>query len=430
MIAHADGASGIAGVMGGADSEISDDDDRRGARGGRVRPRLGPAHDAAAGAAHRGLEPVREGRRSAARPGRQSRGVRLLVELAGATLAPEPIDVHGELPEPVWIGLRPGRVLAVTGLDVSSEESATILERLGFAVERTGDGLRVRPPTWRALDVTREIDVVEEVARVHGLEHVPATLPSAVHSGGLSEGQLVRRRLHEALLGAGCTEVQTMSLVTADLGDRLGLVADDPRREQVVLMNPLSAEHAALRTLLLPSLAEVAVRNQSLGRADMQIYEIAHVYHPRAGAVLPDEPWTLGALVAGGDASFFLAKGVAATVVGAVGIELEVEPGNGRDPFLHPGRAARIVIGGEHAGYLGELHPTLVERLGLSGPVAAFEIDVRLVEQHVPGPGDRGPGPRHAAASPGHRGRRARRVPVERLCWPQYGTPADRCCAT
>ncbi len=151
-------------------------------------------------------------------------------------------------------------------------------------------------------------------------------------------------------------------------------------------MNPLSAEHAALRTTLLPSLAAVVARNQSLGRPDVSIYEIAHVYRPRDGETLPDEPWTLGALFAGRDVSFFTAKGVLETVLGAVGVRLEVEPGAGRDPFLHPGRAARILVGGHDIGYLGELHPSLAERLGISGTAAAFELEIRHLELHVPGP--------------------------------------------
>ena len=385
VIAHADGPSGIAGVMGGADAEI--DDETRDVvleaasfdRGSVLRTtrRIGLRTEAS-NRFEKGVDP-------ALAPIANRAAARLLVEIAGATLAPEPIDVHGDLPEPAWITLRPGRVLEVTGLDVSAEESGAILERLGFDVERR-DGFRARPPTWRALDVTREIDLVEEVARIHGLEHVPATLPNGARTGGLSMGQLVRRRLHEAMLGAGSTEVQTMSLVSADVGDDLGLAPDDARRAPVLLRNPLSSEHAALRTLLLPSLAAVAERNQSLGRPELSIYEIAHVYRPRIGEELPDEPWTLGCLVAGRDASFFTAKGILTTVLGAVGIDLAVEPGAGRDPFLHPGRAARVLVGGAQAGYLGELHPTLAERLGLSGPAAAFELDVTLLEQHVPGP--------------------------------------------
>jgi phenylalanyl-tRNA synthetase beta chain len=141
-----------------------------------------------------------------------------------------------------------------------------------------------------------------------------------------------------------------------------------------------------MRTLLVGSLAEVAARNQSLGRQEVAIYEIAHRYQPVPGEQLPREPWTAGGLVAGRDTSYFTAKGILETVFRTIGLELVVEPGNGRDPFLHPGRAARIVVAGEQAGYVGELHPAVAERVGVSGPVAVFEIDVSLLEQHLPGP--------------------------------------------
>jgi phenylalanyl-tRNA synthetase beta chain len=384
VIAHADGPSGIAGVMGGADAEISDDatevvlEAAAFERGSILRTtrRLGIRTEAS-NRFEKGVDPELA-------PVANRAAARMLVELAGATLAPDPIDLRGDIVEPAWVVLRAGRVRAVTGVDVETDEAVEILLRLGFEVGRNGDELRVRPPSWRALDVTREIDVVEEVARIHGLEHVPATLPSGARAGGLSSAQLLRRRLHEVLLGAGCTEVQTLSLEPADMGERLGLAEDDPRRTPVRLANPLSAEQAALRTLLLPSLAAVAARNQSLGRSELAIYEIAHTYLPEG--LLPDEPWTAGALIAGRDASFFAAKGVLETVFRAIGLELVVEPGEGRDPFLHPGRAARIVVGGEQAGYLGELHPALVERFGLSGAVAAFELHVGVLEQALPGP--------------------------------------------
>jgi phenylalanyl-tRNA synthetase beta chain len=386
VIAHADGPSGIAGVMGGADAEISDDatevvlEAAAFERGSILRTtrRLGIRTEAS-NRFEKGVDPELA-------PVANRAAARMLVEFAGATLAPHPLDVRGDSVEPASIVLRAGRVRAVTGMDVETDEAVEILQRLGFGVERDGDELRVRPPSWRALDVTREIDVVEEVARIHGLEHVPATLPSGSRTGGLSTAQLLRRRLHEVLLGAGCSEVQTMSLEPADMGERLGLAEDDPRRTPVLLANPLSAEHAALRTLLLPSLAAVAARNQALGRGELAIYEIAHHYQPQAGEQLPDEPWTAGALLAGRNASFFTAKGVLETVFQAIGLELVVEPGEGRDPFLHPGRAARVVVGGKQAGYLGELHPTLVERFGLSGTVAAFEFHVGMLEQALPGP--------------------------------------------
>ncbi len=233
--------------------------------------------------------------------------------------------------------------------------------------------------------MTREIDVVEEVARIHGLEHVPATLPAGARTGGLSVGQLLRRRLHEALLGAGCNEVQTMSLAPADMGERLGLAADDPRRTPVLLANPLSAEHAAMRTLLHAEPrrgrgAEPGAR--AAGARDLRDRPSLRARRRRGAAARAVD--ARRRCVAGG--SFFAAKGILQTVFRSIGLELAVEPGAGRDPFLHPGRAARIVVGGAQAGYVGELHPTLADRFGVAGTVAVFEVDVSLLEEHLPGP--------------------------------------------
>ncbi len=387
VIADADGPSGIAGVMGGADSEITDEAtevvleaasfDRSSIL--RTTRRLGIRTEAS-NRFEKGVDPELA-------PVANREAARLLIELTGATLAPAPLDVRGELARArLDRAARRARAAPSRASTSVADESAAILERLGFAVEREGAALRVQPPTWRALDVTREIDVVEEVARIHGLEHVPATLPAGARSGGLSTSQLIRRRLHEALLGSRLHRGADDEPRARRRGARALAERGRPALHAGALMNPLSAEHAALRTMLLPSLAAVVARNQSLGRPDVSIYEIAHVYRPRPGETLPDEPWTLGALLAGRDVSFFTAKGVLETVLGAVGVRLEVEPGAGRDPFLHPGRAARILVGGHDIGYLGELHPSLAERLGISGTAAAFELEIRPLELHVPGP--------------------------------------------
>ena len=375
VIAHADGPSGIAGVMGGADAEIGDEtrdvvlEAASFDRGSVLRTtrRIGLRTEAS-NRFEKGVDP-------ALAPIANRAAARLLVEIAGATLAPEPIDVHGDLPEPAWIALRPGRVLAVTGLDVGAEESAAILERLGFDVERR-EGLRARPPTWRALDVTREIDLVEEVARIHGLEHVPATLPSGARTGGLSMGQLVRRRLHEAMLGAGSTEVQTMSLVSADVGDDLGLAPDDARRAPVLLRNPLSSEHAALRTLLLPSLAAVAERNLSLGRPKLSITRSHKCIAADRGRVARR---AVDARMSG--------RRARRVVLHREGDPHDRprrsrhrpggRPGAGRDTFLHPGRAARVLVGWKQGGLPGGAASDARRACRpRAGPAAAFELDV------------------------------------------------------
>jgi len=254
--------------------------------------------------------------------------------LCGAHMTPRPIDVSADLPGRLQLRVRMERVAHITALEVSLARAVEILDRLGFD-PRAGQGtIDVRVPTTRFVDVTREIDVIEEIARIYGLEHVPSVL-SVGSGGGLTAAQRVRRTVADACLGAGLTEAQTLSYVPADTPDRLGLGPDDPRRTMLAVANPLSQDHSHLRTLLLPSLLEALARNASWGRDDLALFEIAHTYHPVEGQTLPREPWTFGAVMrgrlggaawrrAGEPASFFLGKGVLESILGAVGVTCRV----------------------------------------------------------------------------------------------------------
>jgi phenylalanyl-tRNA synthetase beta chain len=388
VIADADGPSGIAGIMGGAHSEIGDETSTvvlEAANFTRVQvmrtsQRLGLRTDGS-NRWEKGVDPYLA-------PVASQAAARLLLQVApGARMVDEAIDVCGPLPQREQLHLRESRLAAVTGIEVPPAEVTDILDRLGFEPTPAADGWDALVPTWRWLDVTREIDLVEEVARIHGLDRVPATLPGGARSGTLTRVQRVRRALVAAAAGAGLTEAVTPAFLADTWADRLGLGRDDPRRDVVRLQNPLSAEHAVLRPLLLPSLLDALVRNVALGRGDVALFELAHVYLPRAGQQLPDEPWTLAGIVhgrLGGDgwrrsgeqAGFFLARGVVEAVLRAIGHELDVRREPGRDAFLHPGRSCRLLVGGEDVGYLGELHPSVVDRNDLQGAPAAFELDV------------------------------------------------------
>ncbi len=277
----------------------------------------------------------------------------LLVDIAearwtGAT------DVRDELPERPVVQFRPQRADALTGVAVPTGEQRALLQRLGFDVT---DDWEVTVPTWRARDVTREADVVEEIARVH-LDDIPFTLPiRAEMFGRLSPDQRLRRRVEDVLVGAGFDEAYTWSLVPA---------AADP--DAIVFPDPLSAEHAALRTSLTPSLVEAARRNVDAGNEGIALFEIARVYLP-TGDKLPDERRHLAAVAEGG---FARAKGAVETLFDALHLELEVE--RGAHPLLHPGKAAKVPD-----GWLGELHPTLLE-----GSWAAFEFDLDALLARVP----------------------------------------------
>ena len=275
---------------------------------------------------------------------------RLLVDLAGA----EPIgsvDVNDGLPERPRSTLRPDRASRLIGLDVREGEQRSMLERLGFEVDRSWT---VTVPTWRARDVTREVDVVEEVARVV-LDRVPYTMPlRRLVAGHLTPEQRFRRALEDVLVGAGFSEAYTWSLTPAD-----------PNPAALRLPDPMSIEQSVLRTTLLHGLVEAARVNVDAGNESIRLFELARVYLP-SDEQLPDERWYVGGIAEGG---FETARSVVEAIYDAFHLSLEVRRTS--LAHLHPGKAAET-----DAGWLGELHPSFLE-----GRWGAFELDVgRLME--------------------------------------------------
>jgi len=265
----------------------------------------------------------------------------LILELTGADWVGH-VDVNDGLPERPRVAYRPRRADAVIGLETTEAEQYALLGRLGF--ER--DDGTVVVPTWRARDVTREIDVVEEVARFR-LEDVPFTLPARREMFGvLTREQQLRRRVEDALVGLGFAETYTPSLVADD---------ETPWK----LPEPISVELTVLRTTLVPSLVDAARRNVDAGAGAISLYEIARVY--LRGGELPEERLRVAAICEGG---YLRVKGV----VEALDAALKAEPAFERaeHPLFHPGKTARTL-----AGVLGELHPRLLE-----GEWGAFELDL------------------------------------------------------
>ena len=410
LIADDEGPTSIGGVMGGARSEVSGSATRvlmeaatwNGPNLQRTSTRLGLRTEAS-GRFEKQLAPEQ------AMQG-QALAARLMVELCGARLVDGTIDVGGEGPPPAVIGLRTRRVERLLGAPVAPPEIAHVLASLGFALTGAPDGFDVTVPAHRRADVTREVDLIEEVARLAVLERLPATLPSRRGaSGRLSIAQRARRRAEDALVGAGVSEAVGWSFESPGLAGRLGL----PAGEGVVLENPMSEEQSVMRTTLLGSLLDAVRRNRSRGITDVRLFEVGAVYLPPVGAPprltlgagthlatgegtgssvtgtpLPDERLRVGALLAGAlrpaswrepqppPADFFAAKGVLAALLGALQVPWRVAPGE--HPSLHPGRCAEVLVAGEPAGWLGELHPAVAARWGLDG-VAGFELDLDAV---------------------------------------------------
>jgi phenylalanyl-tRNA synthetase beta chain len=353
LITDGDHAVALAAIMGGEDSEVTDD-----------------TRDVLLEAAN--FEPLgilRSSERLALRTAgsnRWEKGVdpylaetaavlasRLLVDLTGARMTGH-VDVNAGLPERPVVRLRPERASRVIGLEVPSDEQRSTLRGFGFEV---AEDWNVTVPTWRARDVTREIDLVEEVARPL-LDRIPYTMPLRRHvQGRLTKDQRIRRLVEDILVGAGLSEAYTWSLVPWD-----------PHPEAIRLPSPMTSDQAILRTTVIPGLVEAAKTALDAGADDVGLFEIARVYYP-SGEQLPNEAWHAGGVVQGG---FENALGVVETLYDSLHVELRVRRGS--NALLHPGKAAET-----DAGWLGELHPTLLE-----GPWGAFEIDLGALAASVP----------------------------------------------
>lgn len=278
---------------------------------------------------------------------------RMIVDLTGAELVGS-VDVHQGLPERPVVHLRPQRTDEVIGVVVDETEQREILDRFGFEVDESWD---VTVPTWRARDVSREIDLVEEVARAV-LDRVPRTMPLRRQvAGHLTRGQRLRRTIEDVLVGAGYSEAYTWSLV-----------ASDPDERALRLPEPMAAEQAVLRTTLVDGLVEAARVNLDAGNQSIALFELAHVYCP-SGEQLPHERWRVGGIAEGG-----YAAARAAVEVLHSALKIELVASRAEQPALHPGKAAACF-----AGWWGELHPTLLE-----GTFGAFELDVDLLAESVP----------------------------------------------
>jgi phenylalanyl-tRNA synthetase beta chain len=400
------GPTSLAGVMGGARSEVADDTTRvllevaawHAPTIHRTSTRLGLRSEASA-RFEKGLstEQPMEAQRVA---------TRLMIDLCGARVVPGTIDVGGPGPEPPPIRLRPERVEQLLGVAIDGERQVEILESLGFATLRKGSDpyLRVAVPHFRRADVTREADLVEEVARIEGLDKLPATLPSRRGaSGRLTREQLAKRRAEDALVGRGLYEVVGWSFTDPAVADRLRLAPDDPRRRFVALENPMSEDMSVLRTTLLGSLLDAARHNAARGTSDIRFFESGAIYldaetppateAERRGSPLPLEVHALGALLRGpvappswrGEAGawdVFAAKGLLGALLDALRVPWDARAGT--HPFLHPGRAARVYSGETELGWLGEVHPLVAREWDVDGTVAAFEIDLGLAIAHAP----------------------------------------------
>lgn len=388
LVCDDDGPSGIAGIMGGQVSEVSGQTTRvlleiatwNGPNIHRTSQKLALRSEAS-GRFEKGLSPYLPLEV-------QQIASRLMVELCEARLVSKTIDVHGELSEPAPIRLRPERMLGLLGAEIPVDQAQEILERLGFDVEG-GDILLATPPHFRMTDVTREADLIEEVARIYGMDKLPTTLPKARSAvGRLTRDQKLRRRVADICTARSFSEAITWSFTSDAMLAKLspgGSQLWQPRR----IANPLSEDQSVMRPLALVELLDAVRHNISHGRESVRLFELGRVYresgeHNSLAAVISgpasERSWRGEAV----DADFYTLRGLVESVFDAAGVEMGVEPVE--VSYLHPARAASLIAAESRdaVGVIGELHPLVAQAYDIPGAVV-FELNIDRLAELQPG---------------------------------------------
>lgn len=412
------GPIGLAGIMGGLDTEISDTTTEIVLEAAQftsdVIARMARRHKLPSEASRRferGVDPALPWIAS-------KRAAELLVGLGGGRIGAG-VGVGGLIP-PATIPFDPALPARVSGAAIAPEEVSESLRLVGARVEATGDDESARwlvtPASWRP-DLRDPADLVEEVVRIHGYQHLPSTLPSPPAGRGLTPEQRLRRAASRALACFGLVEVLSYPFVGEADYDALGLPDDDVRRRSTALANPLNDEQGLLRTTLLPGLLTCAKRNLGRGSDGVAIFETGLVFLPREvpgslvspgvagrpsyeeleliGRTLPRQPHHAGAVFAGvveqpgwwgpgRDGGWPEAIEAARNLAAALDVALTVVPATDVMPW-HPGRCAALQVEGRTVGHAGELHPRVLAAYGLPPRAAAMEIDVDALIAAAPG---------------------------------------------
>lgn len=410
VIADDSGAIALAGVMGGRDSEVTAATrtillesavfDPVGVR--RTSRRLGLVSEASQRFVRR-VDP--EGTVRAL-----DRAAELLQRQGACIPAPGVVEAVARAAAPRVIRLRTARANALLGLALSTGRMAEILTSLGLKVTGTGDGLEVIVPPRRP-DLEEEVDLVEEVGRLHGYDQVPATMPKArVGAAALSPSRASARALRELLTACGLREIVTSAFVSPAAFDRALVPVGVGERHAIALANPLSQERSLMRTLLFPSMLETLEYNVARQTEDLALFELGPVYIPQALPLteLPAERQTLACGACGRpgghswhgrqpEAGFYWLKGVIEALAGRLGLGELTFVAAGR-PWLRPGRAAEIQHRGATIGWLGEAHPDLLKAYRLPAPVSLVELEASVLMESTKTPAYR-PLPRYPASS-------------------------------
>ena len=295
-----------------------------------------------------------------------------LVELLGAgEVMDGVIDVLNDIPEPRTIELEPDRINALLGTDISEADMVEYLRRLEIPVE----GHEIRVPSWRP-DLVGMADIAEEVGRLFGYNNIPTTtFRGAATEGGYTEAMKLENRAGSLCRSLGYSEILTYSFVSPSIFDQIRLSEDSSLRNAMRIQNPLGEDASIMRTVALPSMLAILARNNAYHNDAVKLYELAKVYLPKPGQILPDEPKHLVLGTYGEHEDFFKMKGEIEAFLRGMNVPEARYTAEKHDPTFHPGRCARVSVGGVDLGCFGQIHPLVARSYGIDGEIFAAELN-------------------------------------------------------
>nr|WP_288722383.1 phenylalanine--tRNA ligase subunit beta [uncultured Sellimonas sp.] len=376
MICDGEKSIGIAGIMGGENSMITDDVKTMlfeaacfdGTNIRKSSKRVGLRTDAS-GKFEKGLDP--NNAKAAI-----DRACQLVEEMGAGEVVGGTVDVYSKVKEPVRVAFDPEAINTLLGTDIPKEEMLSYFEKIGLAYdEATGE---IIAPTYRH-DIFRMADLAEEVARFYGYDNIPTTLPKGESTTGkLSYKLRIEGVARDIAEFCGFSQGMTYSFESPKVFDKLLLAEDAPERKAIQILNPLGEDYSIMRTISLNGMLTSLATNYNRRNKDVRLYELGNIYLPQSLPLteLPEErmQFTLGMY---GEGDFFTMKGVVEEFLEKVGMrKKETYDPNAGKPFLHPGRQANIIYDGTVIGYLGEIHPLVAETYGIGGRAYVAVIDM------------------------------------------------------
>lgn len=295
-----------------------------------------------------------------------------LVELLGAgEVMDGVIDVLNDIPEPRTIELEPDRINALLGTDISEADMVEYLRHLEIPVE----GHEIRVPSWRP-DLVGMADIAEEVGRLFGYNNIPTTtFRGAATEGGYTEAMKLENRAGSLCRSLGYSEILTYSFVSPSIFDQIRLPEDSSLCNAMRIQNPLGEDASIMRTVALPSMLAILARNNAYHNDAVKLYELAKVYLPKPGQILPDEPKHLVLGTYGEHEDFFKMKGEIEAFLRGMNVPEARYTAEKHDPTFHPGRCARVSVGGVDLGCFGQIHPLVARSYGIDGEIFAAELN-------------------------------------------------------